>query len=392
MNQSLPTTPWVVLMLPLLSCVALAQQPQAPPATSQPRVVGRPMIELSATEWDFGEAWYGDRPAFDLKITNKGTADLEIDKVHVSCACTAAKPEDKVLPPGESTEMKVEFLTRKKQGDVRSSVVILSNDPEHQRSVFKIKGHVKRIFTIEPARLSMSGIDPAGPYEAVVRIENLYPEPARFEVISGDDDQFAVKVKEITPGKVFELSTKTKAPLRRGFTNGQVVLDTGLKRQPRIEVPMFVTIKPSVEPVPSVLISSMGMRKPHQKTVKVKYYGDDENFKVTRIVCPAENIKVELGERRLVDQADRVGVAPKMVYHIVFSLPPGPELPRDGVEVEIWTNDPECEKLIVTVARTYPRKAPTISYKRGKVTPETDSDQSEQSESSANNEKEPETP
>jgi hypothetical protein len=59
--------------------------------------------------------------------TNTGDETLRIDKVSATCRCTVPDPRRKVLNPGESGELDVEFDPRGKWGDTTQSITILSN-------------------------------------------------------------------------------------------------------------------------------------------------------------------------------------------------------------------------------------------------------------------------
>jgi len=86
---------WVALAVVSLLLLALATAGCAS---------GKPQIELSQTEHDFGDVQQGDVVTVTLPLRNVGTADLHIKTVATSCGCTSAKVEPDVIPPqGEGT-------------------------------------------------------------------------------------------------------------------------------------------------------------------------------------------------------------------------------------------------------------------------------------------------
>ena len=70
-----------------------------------------------------------------ITITNTGSAPLVLERASVPCGCTAARFERNTLAPGESTTLAVTLDSRGKNGDMRSSVTIHSNDARNA-SVF----------------------------------------------------------------------------------------------------------------------------------------------------------------------------------------------------------------------------------------------------------------
>ncbi|OJX40293.1 MAG: hypothetical protein BGO78_15105 [Chloroflexi bacterium 44-23] len=78
----------------------------------------------------------GNQPQqlIDLAYTvkNTGTADLIIEKVSVSCACTTAELEKNTISPGESTELRVKFDPTEDNlyGEIQRIIYLRSNDPD----------------------------------------------------------------------------------------------------------------------------------------------------------------------------------------------------------------------------------------------------------------------
>ena len=67
----------------------------------------------------------------NFKVKNTGKADLVIEKVSVSCACTTAELEKNTIPPGESAKLRVKFDPAKDNlfGQIQRVIYLRSNDP-----------------------------------------------------------------------------------------------------------------------------------------------------------------------------------------------------------------------------------------------------------------------
>ncbi len=97
-------------------------------------------IEFKDTEQDYGDMIHGEIAKFTFEFTNTGKSELIIRKTKASCGCTIASPGKKVLQPGESSEITVEFDSGKKHpGKQTKSVTVISNDPVNsvQRLIFR---------------------------------------------------------------------------------------------------------------------------------------------------------------------------------------------------------------------------------------------------------------
>jgi hypothetical protein len=101
-----------------------------------------PKITFSENTFEFDEIKQGEKVEHVFTITNNGKSDLIIRKVGASCGCTAVSPTDRVVTAGGSTTMKVIFNSAGKVGKQNKTITVISNDPEHSRSILWIKGTV----------------------------------------------------------------------------------------------------------------------------------------------------------------------------------------------------------------------------------------------------------
>jgi len=90
-----------------------------------------PVIMIEPALQDLGNQ---PQQLIDLAYTvkNTGTADLIIEKVSVSCACTTAELEKNTISPDESTELRVKFDPTEDNlyGEIQRIIYLRSNDPD----------------------------------------------------------------------------------------------------------------------------------------------------------------------------------------------------------------------------------------------------------------------
>lgn len=134
-----------------------------------------PVMTLTPERFDFGEILSGAEIEKAIRIENRGTADLCIQKVQFSCGCTLPEmvlsngekrepdlqnPDSFViLKPGEWADVKLIFQTIGKFGEVTHRMDLYSNDPEGQLVSIPIHAQVRRAFTLEPARVDFGVLD-----------------------------------------------------------------------------------------------------------------------------------------------------------------------------------------------------------------------------------------
>ena len=61
---------------------------------------GKPIIEFSSMEHDFGKIEEGEKVACVFTFQNKGDSDLLITSASTSCGCTVPDFDNKPVPPG----------------------------------------------------------------------------------------------------------------------------------------------------------------------------------------------------------------------------------------------------------------------------------------------------
>ncbi len=99
-----------------------------------------PKIVFKEEVHDFGKVPRGPELQYNFKFTNKGNANLIIERVQTSCGCTGATVGEKTeYKKNESGEIKVNFTTQGREGQQEKTIIIYSNDPENPQKVLSIK-------------------------------------------------------------------------------------------------------------------------------------------------------------------------------------------------------------------------------------------------------------
>lgn len=102
-----------------------------------------PQIEFEKTEFSGDKLLAGEKVTFTYKFKNTGKQDLIIESVKASCGCTASAPKDKVIKPGQSSEIVATFDSAGRSGTQTKTVTVTSNDPDTPNVVLKFSVEVQ---------------------------------------------------------------------------------------------------------------------------------------------------------------------------------------------------------------------------------------------------------
>ncbi len=105
------------------------------------QIVG-PKATVQITDYDFGNIEQGQVVDHNYVLTNTGGDLLKITDVRASCGCTAAKPEQSELKPGESTQIMVSFNSTGRLGSQQKYVYVVTNDPSNSEIKLKLSGNI----------------------------------------------------------------------------------------------------------------------------------------------------------------------------------------------------------------------------------------------------------
>ncbi len=249
------TNLWSALFVAsLVSLSAQAQEsvvPAAPAAPADAALV--PKIVCDEPIFDFGEMSNTEFVEHDYPIRNDGTLSLEIRNVRASCGCTAVKPSQDVVPPGESASIRARFDLRGRNGFQQKTITVDSNDPNSPSLILQLKGTAVQALRAEPSSLFFGRIGPDG-----VRSRT-------FEIVSGKGPIQIVSSRTDNPGLVltpvadepgadgsrhrFELSLDPALP--EGNINGSAFVKTDLADQPEVSIPVAAYIALAPAPAPA---------------------------------------------------------------------------------------------------------------------------------------------
>jgi hypothetical protein len=232
--------------------------PRTPAPTAKPPEGPQPRIVFDNKKYDFKTAVYGETVTHKYKFTNKGEADLVIERVQPSCGCMAAPLAKKVYPPGASGIIEAKFDTTKKSPSFhRLTVAVYSNDwYEKDRntyvSVLEMSGDVIVFFRSLPMQYIFNGVARGAPSAGTV---TLYSTGETGETLDIDrvevSNEATMKVDVVKPSPragtgnfgpdAVDLNL-TYTPPRIGPINERITVLTKSQKQPKMVINVRGTV------------------------------------------------------------------------------------------------------------------------------------------------------
>jgi len=327
-----------------------------PAGPSGAAATGTPRMELSPMEFDFKEVWQGMPAEGEFTVKNAGTAPLTLD-TKSSCGCTVATRPKSPLDPGETTSFKISYNTSY-PSTAQKRVTVNTNDPQQASVVVKVTGSVKALVAATPSdRVVFKDVDVDSVQSQTVRLETKYDKPINLKLRANQKlGPFEVEVKEVEPGKLYELTASTKPPLRPGANSASVLLETGLEKPPTISVSLNANVPPQVQVLPGRLAVPVTATEPTEQVLRVQYPATMP-LQIKEVKVSVPSIKWELLP------AEEPAAGGKTRSQLVrVTLPAYAELPVAGATVQIITDstDRAYQKLEVPIVKA-PARTPTTA-------------------------------
>ena len=270
-----------------------------PEAAAEPVADGKPKIVVDRPEYNFGQSDNSETINCEFILRNAGSAVLNIENVRASCGCTTTDLPKKNIEPGEEVALQAALNLRGRQGQQTKAITVTSNDPETPTLQLRITGEAVASISIDPMAVQLGRIEDDNPREKTVIIQSNKPE-ITFKVISVELDGIDFithEIKEVEPGRKWELSMKTDANLPEGNHNGRFVIRTDSAERAVLWLPVSLQVVGALQiapPVVNIRISE-DPTEVEQQTLSITG-GRSAEFKIEEVIVPLDDIQSELIE------------------------------------------------------------------------------------------------
>jgi hypothetical protein len=144
------------------------------------------------------------------RFTNTGNYPVTIIEVQPSCGCTTVQLAKKEYAPGESGELAARFAFAGRTGRQEKSIVVLTKDTINQPITLRLLVTIPEAVRIEPEVLFWQLSDEPKP--KVTRVTVAEGFPTKIVSIKSNSSEMRVDLKEVKPGKEFEVTVTPQNP------------------------------------------------------------------------------------------------------------------------------------------------------------------------------------
>lgn len=325
-----------------------AAKPEAAAAAPNDKA-GVPKLQFAHTSHDFGRVQPTDVLKHEFILTNVGNATLEITDVHPGCGCTTAGTWDRVVEPGKTGVIPIQLNPLSFSGPVSKSITVNTSDPAQRTALLEVKASVWRAVEVAPTSAYFTVTEDQQTNETrIVRILNNEEEPLRLSEPKSSSPIFKATVKEVKPGKEFEVHVALTPPVTELSSRGTVTVETSSKKVPMVSIGAFAMMQPALSVSPSQIFLQAGPQasnRPHLVTIRVN-----------------STNQVEISEPAINVEGANVKVNPIQVgrlFNVQVSFPDGFQLkPEQKVELSLKSTHPKFRVIKVPVMQFPPPAAP----------------------------------
>jgi hypothetical protein len=226
----------------------VANDPQA----HAPTPVGKaPRVQVDETLHHFGTIERGRKKSHRFEVKNVGTAPLRLTVGATSCKCTLGAVTDDAIPPGDSTNVELEWSAKQDSGPFRQTATIHTNDPLQSQIELVIEGEVVAATGVQPTDFVFDKITVGESKSAEVYVMSLVQDKVEVSKAELSDpatrDKFDVKIeaveRELLPnpnakdGVRITLTAKDELPI--GRFDQWLSLQTNLKDSETLDIPII---------------------------------------------------------------------------------------------------------------------------------------------------------
>jgi len=204
----------------------------------------QPRLDLiGGSNRDFGEVFGGQTASRTVLVANTGSETLKILKIEPECGCTTASISSTSIAPNDTATMAITFNSKSYFGKVEKKIAVSTNDLSASNFDVVFTAMVTNIVQTTPDYLLFYNVKIDSPSTQKIKVKNVSQKRLRIlKLVSGDSALKArIVKKDLKMNEETDL-VGTFYPNRVGTIEGEVILQTDSKKQPRVPIRFIAVV------------------------------------------------------------------------------------------------------------------------------------------------------
>ena len=206
-----------------------------------------------ATSHDFGRVRQGETVTHAFRVAPPAsTTPVRVLRVDLTGPGMTArfKPD---VPAGQPATIRIAWDTSRVEGSVEAQAIVRWADPRQPPTTLTIRGVVVPSIELQPMGAVFFSVFTDERAEQVVQIVNHREAPLRILRLEPAGSLFSATIKELQPGRRFELRVIVAPGQAPGRSREHVAVHTDAPDRPVIQVPVNVLVKADVYANPEAI-------------------------------------------------------------------------------------------------------------------------------------------
>ena len=156
---------------------------------------------------------------------------------------------DRTIKPGATEDLAITLSCHKLTGSFTRNIIVTTNDPDHPRETLVCKGQILEPLKMMPNNVNFGNISPqASTLQKTISLTRGDGGPLNPKLAPINTPGVEASIKEIEPGKRYELVVKLTPPFKSRRLAATLQLETGSAEAPTVTIPVYATIVPPRAP------------------------------------------------------------------------------------------------------------------------------------------------
>ncbi|MFQ5964161.1 MAG: DUF1573 domain-containing protein [Candidatus Scalinduaceae bacterium] len=255
-----------------------------------------PIIFFENPNFNFGKIFKGQKVEYIYKFENRGNEVLKINKVKTSCGCTAVILTNKIIPPGETGDIKTTFNSGSYRGKVTKSITVKSNDPNSPNYKLTLTGEIKEAISVNPRNVNFGSIYIGEKIDKEITLKWLTESNLEIKKITSSKKFIYASIAEKNEEGYIIKVALTDTHIIGRFSGG-IYVETNSSRQPKVTIPFFGEIIGDITTYPKIIYYGI-VTKGKELTQKVFVKINKNDIKILNIKVSPDFLSTKIIERK----------------------------------------------------------------------------------------------